>query len=65
MCLNKWAAVVTFVFVKKYVPLYQELSNAVAKKTELDELRRSYKQEEGFTVIEKFGVWVVETGQNK
>ena len=55
VCLKQWAAVVTLVFVKKDIPLCMKSYQSGSKKSELDELRRSYKQEESFIVIKKWG----------
>ena len=57
LCSKQWPAFTTFVPVKKYIRLIEEDIKRDSRKRELDELRRDYMQEKGFTVFE---LWVCE-----
>ena len=52
LCLKQWVAFTTFVPVKSCAHLFTEEHVKRGSRRELDELRRSYIQEKGFTVIE-------------
>ena len=53
LCLKPWVAFTTSVPVKSCVPLsLKKIFNVVAKKRELDALRRHYIEEKGYKVIE-------------
>ena len=52
LCSNQWRASTTFVPVKKLVLLSLSTILEVVLERKLDELRRSYLQEKGFTPIE-------------
>ena len=51
LCVKPWVASIIFVLVKSCANLTEEVIKRGSRKRELDEVRRGYTQEEGFTVI--------------